>query len=310
MIRTITSKLKPTTTSHFNNQLSSSNYFNEIKDNFLKSVTSRLTVAQVVEGVEAGAAITFDYYMYLLWSSTIAAMGIMNNAPVDVAASMCIEPLMGSVMAISFGLALWKKSVLWTGIKSLVVGIIFCLIFGYLYGMIFQIWRVAWNPPPDGTWPTSEMQSRGEYRTLIYGSVIATSGGAILAVILLKNNIVAMTGVAIATTFMPPMVNAGLCFALATHIQIVGTWQDYENITIDGSVHHFKPAWAPPPGYTPDWMYDMRYECCILAVISIAYTFVNVFFLLFASYIILKVLYLSLLYFTLRAFPHFPSTTF
>lgn len=222
----------------------------------------------------------------------------MNTAPIDVAASMMIEPLMGSVMAISFGMAIWKKSILWTGIKSLFVGILFCLIFGYLFGLLFQIWRVAWNPPPNGIWPTPEMQSRGEYKTLIYGAVIATAGGAVLAVILLKNNIVAMTGVAVATTFMPPTVNCGLCFALATHLQIVGTWQDYENITFEGTVYHFKPAWAPPPGYAPDWMVDMRYECCILAVISFAYTFVNVFFLLAASYLILKVLFV---YYTLFA---------
>lgn len=78
----------------------SSNYFNEIKESFIKSVTSRLTVAQVVEGVENGAAITFDYYMYLLWSCVIAAMGIMNTAPVDVAASMMIEPLVNKAMCL------------------------------------------------------------------------------------------------------------------------------------------------------------------------------------------------------------------
>ena len=153
-------------------------------------------MAQVVEGVDNGATITFDYYMYLLWSCVIAAMGIMNTAPVDVAASMMIEPLMGSVMAISFGVAIHNKSLAWTGCKSLTIGIIFCLIFGYLFGLLFMIWRVAWNPPPDGTWPTPEMQSRGEYRSLIYGAVIATAGGAVLAVILLKNNLVALTGVA------------------------------------------------------------------------------------------------------------------
>lgn len=72
----------------------SANYFNEIKDSFLKSVTSRLTVAQVVEGVKSGCEVTFDFYLYLLCSSVIAAMGIMNSSAVDVAASMMIEPLM------------------------------------------------------------------------------------------------------------------------------------------------------------------------------------------------------------------------
>ena len=213
----------------------------------------------------------------------------MNTSGIDVAASMMIEPLMGSVMAVSFGLAILNKDVFLTGLKSLFVGMIFCLIFGYIYGMIFQIWRVAWNPPPDGIWPTPEMISRGQYRTLIYGAVIATAGGAVLAVILLKNNLVAMTGVAVATTFMPPMVNAGLCFALATHLQIDGNYQQYQNYNISGRIYHFKPAWTPPSGYEVQYVNDMRVECCILAVISIGYTCVNIFFLLTASFITLKV---------------------
>ncbi|KAI2804981.1 hypothetical protein BLOT_003970 [Blomia tropicalis] len=271
------------------NDYNSTNYFNDVKDSFIKSVTSRLTVAQVVEGVKNGAEITFDYYMYLLWSSVIAAMGMMNTSSVDVAASMMIEPLMGAVMAISFGLAIHNKEIFWTGIRSLVVGMTFCLIFGYLFGMLFMVWRVAWNPPPDGTWPTPEMQSRGQYRTLIYGAVIAASGGAVLAVILLKNNFVAMTGVAVATTFMPPFVNAGLCFALATHLQITGQWEQYQEYNIDGAKYRLKPSWAPPNGYQVQYYYDMRLECCILALISLAYTFVNVFFLLAFSYITLKI---------------------
>ena len=93
---------------------------------------------------------------------------------------------------------------------------------------------------------------------------------------------------------MPPVVNAGLCFALATHLEILGNWQSYANYTIDDKVYRFKPAWVPPPNYTPDYVNDMRIECCILAVISIGYTFVNVFCLLAASYIILKVTFISI----------------
>ena len=152
-------------------------------------------MAQVVDGVRNGADITFDYYMYLLFSCIIAAMGILNTSPIDVAASMMIEPIMGAVMAVSFGVALLNRSLIWAGLKSLSVGLGFCFLFGYLYGMIFLIWRKDWAGE-DGIWPTPEMVSRGQFKTLIYGIFIATAGGAVLAVILLKNNIVALTGVA------------------------------------------------------------------------------------------------------------------
>lgn len=260
-----------------------------MKDSFLKSVTSRLTVAQVVDGVRNSAEITFDYYMYLLFSCIIAAMGIMNCSPIDVAASMCIEPIMGAVMAVSFGCALLNRSLIWTGCKSLLVGLSFCFLFGYVYGLIFQFWRVQWHPPPDGVWPTSEMQSRGQLKTLIYGSFIATAGGAVLAVILLKNNIVALTGVAVATTFMPPFVNGGLCLALATHLQIAGHLEDYQQFNFSGTVMMMKKEWVPDEKYTVQYSYDMRVELVLLAAVSMAYTFINVFCLLAASFILLKV---------------------
>jgi hypothetical protein len=70
------------------------NGFKEVTQNFLKSVTSRLTVAQVVDGVRSGADLTFDFICYTIFAGWIAAMGLINNSPVDIAAAMMIEPIM------------------------------------------------------------------------------------------------------------------------------------------------------------------------------------------------------------------------
>ncbi len=70
------------------------NGFKEMTQNFLKSVTSRLTVAQVVDGVRSGADLTFDFICYTIFAGWIAAMGLINNSPVDIAAAMMIEPIM------------------------------------------------------------------------------------------------------------------------------------------------------------------------------------------------------------------------
>ena len=68
--------------------------FKEVTQNFLKSVTSRLTVAQVVEGVKSGSEVTFDFCVYTLMAGFIAAFGLINNDAVNIAASMMIEPIM------------------------------------------------------------------------------------------------------------------------------------------------------------------------------------------------------------------------
>jgi len=70
------------------------NGFKDMTQNFLKSVTSRLTVAQVVDGVRSGADLTFDFICYTIFAGWIAAMGLINNSPVDIAAAMMIEPIM------------------------------------------------------------------------------------------------------------------------------------------------------------------------------------------------------------------------
>ena len=52
--------------------------FKKAQDEFLKSVTSRLTVAQVVSGVKNSSKVTFDFVMYTFLAGCIASCGIME----------------------------------------------------------------------------------------------------------------------------------------------------------------------------------------------------------------------------------------
>jgi len=61
---------------------------------FIASIKSRLTVAQVVQTVAANAVITFDYILLLIIAATIAALGLLENSSVNLVASMLISPLM------------------------------------------------------------------------------------------------------------------------------------------------------------------------------------------------------------------------
>lgn len=68
-------------------------------------------------------------------------------------------------MAITFGLIVEDISLLKTGLRSNVVGLIICVIVGYITGMITFIWRHQWNP--HGVWPTNEMAVRGTFKGLM-----------------------------------------------------------------------------------------------------------------------------------------------
>ena len=65
-----------------------------MQEKFLKSITARLTVAQVVSNVQAGAELTFDFLLYVILAAWIAAMGLLDNSVVNTVASMLVSPLM------------------------------------------------------------------------------------------------------------------------------------------------------------------------------------------------------------------------
>lgn len=72
-----------------------------MQEKFLKSVTARLTVAQVVASVQSGAELTFDFVCYVILAAWIAAMGLLDNSVVNVVASMLVSPLMVLILDIS-----------------------------------------------------------------------------------------------------------------------------------------------------------------------------------------------------------------
>lgn len=265
------------------------NSFKKMQEDFLKSVTSRLTVAQVVNGVRSSAELTFDFVMYAIFAGCIAAAGLLNNSAVDVAAAMMIEPVMATVIAITFGLVIRDPVLTWIGIRSCIISLIICLLVGYIYGAVAFIWMKEWNPPPSGYWPTPEMSVRGEWRTLWYGALQATAAGGAIAVTLLNDNQAALVGVAVASTFLPPFINTGLLWAYATHITVRGHYEKVEPFNYSGQVYLLKKSWRPNSGYEPLHYVDQRWEFIALSGVSMIYTLVNIVCMLAMAYILLRI---------------------
>lgn len=175
--------------------------FKKVQEDFLRSVTSRLTVAQVVSNVKNSSKVTFDFVLYTFFAGCIASCGIMNNSAVDIAASMCIEPVMATVLVGAFGTVIHDYSLIKAGIRNNVIVIVECIVIGFGYGMIAMNWSIEWSPP-DEIWPTEEMRTRGLYRSLWVGALQSSAAGGAVALSLLNNNYTALVGVAIASTFL------------------------------------------------------------------------------------------------------------
>lgn len=155
------------------------------------------------------ATFTFDYLSLLCIASTIAGIGLATNNTVAIVASMLVSPIMGPVLALTFGSVIGDRSLMYLGLKSELISLSICILIGFVIGL------VAIGVGTDGLWPTDEMRSRGLVDGLILGLAIAIPSGAGVALSVLGNNTSSLVGVAISASLLPPAVNCGMSLAYA-----------------------------------------------------------------------------------------------
>jgi len=173
------------------------------------AAASRIRVEQIVETITAGAVMRFDYLSLLTVSSTIAGIGLATNNTVAIVASMLVSPIMGPVLALTFGSVINDRELMTLGLRSELLSLLICILIGFVLGT-FSILIGT-----DGLWPTSEMVGRGLADALAIGLGIAIPSGVGVALSVLGNNTSSLVGVAISASLLPPAVNCGICFAYA-----------------------------------------------------------------------------------------------
>ena len=175
-----------------------------------------MLVAEVVNQIRAGADFTFDYVALVILASSIAFFGLLENSSVVLVASMLVSPIMGPILAGVFGAVISDKSLLKRGIYLELLSLGGCIIVGFLYGLVFCPWIKTYGlgvQNDNYLWPTDEMISRGNPRSLYVGLLIAIPSGAGVALSVLGGNAGSMVGVAISASLLPPAVNCGLFWA-------------------------------------------------------------------------------------------------
>lgn len=258
-----------------------------LRRQFIRSIKARLTVAQVVEGVKAGALLTFDFIMFVAIASLIAALGLVEDSPVVVVASMLISPIMGPIMAWTFGTVIQDHGLQRIGIKSELIGLSICIVTGFLFGLVCGPLDRVWGGR--GQLPTTEMQSRGKLRVLWVGMLIALPSGAGVALSILGGNASSLVGVAISASLLPPCVNAGLLWAYSLVIYLRSfseddVTQEYMNRSLTN-----RPSLLPMDGYIVQYSYDMMTENLLLGVVSLLLSFINILCIIFMAIMVFKI---------------------
>ncbi|XP_076113501.1 uncharacterized protein LOC143081583 isoform X2 [Mytilus galloprovincialis] len=270
---------------------------------FRKSIKARLLVSQVVSSVQSNAEFKFDYLMLIITASIIAGLGLIENSSVILVASMLVSPLMGPILAGTFGFVIKNYSLRNLGIASEFKGLLICVLCGFIVGLIAS--SIAVNYGTLGgteSWPTDEMKVRGVLRGLVPGLMIALASGIGVALSVLGGNAGSLVGVAISASLLPPAVNAGMLWAhslvtvikpleLAPQIFIENqnaSMNTTVNITVNTAVSLICPAYLNNK-YEPVHSCQMEIESIILGCISLSLTILNIFCIFIVGIIFLKI---------------------
>ncbi|XP_017771192.1 PREDICTED: uncharacterized protein LOC108558704 [Nicrophorus vespilloides] len=124
---------------------------------FVSSVRARLTVAQIVEVLKSEAAVTFDFICLLVIATILCAIGLVENSNVYLLSSMLISPMMGPVMAGTFGSVIRDRMLQRIGVQSELIGLGTATLVGFCYGAIICMCTDKYG---EVDWPTNEMISR------------------------------------------------------------------------------------------------------------------------------------------------------
>ncbi|CAL1273559.1 unnamed protein product [Larinioides sclopetarius] len=193
---------------------------------------------------------------------------------------------MGPIMAGTFGAVIRDRSLRNLGIRTEIVGLFLCMVIGFTLGLLSEALNSIWG---GREWPNSEMISRGQERSLWVGVLIALPSGAGVALSILGGNAGSLVGVAISASLLPPAVNAGLLWGMATVRALRAQDEQYEYVRVDGLLRLFKPSLTPPVNYEVNYFQEMDRECAVLGLVSLALALVNIVCIFLSAMVVLKI---------------------
>eukprot|EP00977_Amphora_coffeiformis_P006839 scaffold1499_cov170-Amphora_coffeaeformis.AAC.18 len=183
------------------------------------ATASRIRVEQVAQEVTAAASLTWDYLLFVVCAAAISATGLATNSSVTVLASMLVSPIMGPILAVTFGTMIRRPAMIQKALRNEAISLFLCILVGAFGGLV--VWWTKLYESSD--WPAREMTARGDPVGLAAGILIALPSGMATALSTLGKNSSGLVGVAISLSLLPPAVNAGLCwmFALLENSRLV-----------------------------------------------------------------------------------------
>ena len=144
------------------------------------------------------ARLNGNHICILIIAMIIACIGLDTNSEIAIVGAMLICPIMGSVLAIAYGVATFDRALTRDAVAGLVIQMVFCLITSTLY---FHLSPVASMTP----------SLAGNSTATVWDLILALAGGFAGGLGNSRDQEPAtlISGVAVATALMPPLCAAG-----------------------------------------------------------------------------------------------------
>jgi uncharacterized hydrophobic protein (TIGR00271 family) len=152
---------------------------------------------ELIEDAQPGR----DYFILIVLSSIIAALGLLLNSPAVVIGAMLVAPLMSPILGFSLGIILGEGRLVRTSLESVFKGMMASIIVAILVGLLSPLKEM-----------TPEILARTQ-PTIVDLFIALASGMAGAYAVSRKDVSAALPGVAIAAALAPPLSVVGLGFA-------------------------------------------------------------------------------------------------
>ena len=166
-----------------------------------RNVSRSVLHGDVLDRVEEDARWSGHYVFMILTSAGIAVLGLLLSSPAVVIGAMLISPMMGPIIGVGFGVALFDTRRILHASATLAGGIGLAVLFCALITLMSPLQTV-----------TPEIAART--RPNLFDLGVAMLSGAAGTYAMIRGRHGAIVGVAIAVAVMPPLAAVG--FGLAT----------------------------------------------------------------------------------------------
>ncbi len=159
-----------------------------------KNTTSR---EELYQSIERNARIDQNYFLLVVLSTIVAAVGMLEDSVAVVIGAMVIAPLLGPNIALAFGTVLGDGKLMLRAFAALLVGITVALLTSFVISLIY---------------PLEEFSKELSARTVVglSSAVMALASGAAAALSMTTGLSTILVGVMVAVAILPPTAALGL----------------------------------------------------------------------------------------------------